>query len=87
VVSFAGVEFDPSKMVIRLPAKKLLKGHSITQCTAEKQSVSPLEVQKITGYLNFRRNGTTLRSDLSQKTIQYGTTCPSWERRPQAAIV
>jgi len=53
VASFAGVEFDPSKMVIRLPAKKLLKGQSITECTAEKMSVSLLELQKITGYLNF----------------------------------
>jgi len=53
VASFAGVEFDISKMVIQLPATKLLKGQSITQRTAEKKSVSLLELQKITGYLNF----------------------------------
>ena len=53
VASFAGVEFDTSQMLIRLPAKKLLKAQSITQRTPEKKSVSLLELQKITGYLNF----------------------------------
>ena len=53
VASFAGVEFDISQMVMRLPAKKLLKGQSITQRTAEKKLVSLLELQKMAGYLNF----------------------------------
>jgi len=53
VASFAAVEFDTSTIVIRLPAKKLLKGQSMTQRTAEKKSVSLLELQKITGHLNF----------------------------------
>jgi len=53
VVSFAGIELDTRRMVIRLPTMKLLKERSMIQCTTERTSVSLLELQRITGYLNF----------------------------------
>ena len=53
VASFAGIECDTKHMVIPLPTKKLLKAQSMTQRTAEKKSASLLDLQRITGYLNF----------------------------------
>ena len=53
VTSFAGVELDTGNMVIRLPAKKLQKAQSLLQDALAKKSLSLLERQKITGYLNF----------------------------------
>ena len=53
VVCSAGIELGTRLMVIRLPTKKLLKARSIIQCTTERTSVSLLELQRITGYLNF----------------------------------
>jgi len=53
VVSFAGIELDTRRMLIRLATKKLLKAWSIIQCITERTSVSLLELQRITGYLNF----------------------------------
>ena len=53
VVSFAGIELDTRQMVIRLPTKKLLNAPSMIQCTMERTSVLLLELQRITGYLNF----------------------------------
>ena len=40
-------------MVIRLPEKKLLKAREIICTTSKRESLSLLEIQKITGYLNF----------------------------------
>jgi len=40
-------------MVIRLPAKKQLKAESMIEAFTIKRSASLLELQKITGYLNF----------------------------------
>ena len=40
-------------MVIRLPEKKLLKAREIISTTSKRESLSLLEIQKITGYSNF----------------------------------
>ena len=53
VVSFAGIEFDTKHMVIRLPEKKLHKARTMVEHASKRQSLSMLEFQKITGYLNF----------------------------------
>ena len=53
VTSFAGVELDTENMVIRLPAKKLQKAQSLVQDALAKKSLSLLQLQKLTGYLNF----------------------------------
>ena len=52
-VSFAGIEFNTKCMAIRLPKKKLLKARTIVHNATQKKSLSLLEIQKITGYLNF----------------------------------
>jgi len=53
VVSFAGIEFDTEGMVVHLPQKKLFKAQAIVQRATGQKSLSLLEIQKITGYLNF----------------------------------
>jgi len=52
-VSFGGVEIDTAKMVIQLPTKKLSKARAIVQAAANQNSLSLLELQALTGYLNF----------------------------------
>ena len=52
-VSFGGVEIDNAKMVIRLPTKELCKARAIAQAAANQNSLSLLELQGLTGYLNF----------------------------------
>ena len=51
--SFAGLEFDSREMVVRLPGKKLAKARAIVENIQKRRSASLLEIQKITGYLNF----------------------------------
>ena len=53
LASFGGVELDTGQMIVRLPLKKLEKGRTIVTTAREKYSLSLLEIQKITGYLNF----------------------------------
>ena len=53
VASFGGVELDTGKMIVRLPLKKLEKARTIVRTAIEKHSLLLLEIQKITGYLNF----------------------------------
>jgi len=50
---FGGVEFDTARMVIRLPASKILKARNIVQELVDRKSVSLHDLQRITGYLNF----------------------------------
>ena len=52
-VSFAGIEFETSTMVIRLPPKKLHKARTLVQKATTSRSLSLLEIQQLTGYLNF----------------------------------
>ena len=40
-------------MAIRLPTNKLLKARTIVQAVLQQHSLSLLELQQITGYLNF----------------------------------
>ena len=53
VASFAGIELDTKNMVIRLPKTKLEKARTTVQTATKATSLSLLELQKITGYLNF----------------------------------
>ena len=52
-VCFAGIEFDTRRMVIRLPEKTLCNACTIVEHAWNKKSLSLLEIQKVTGYLNF----------------------------------
>lgn len=53
MASFGGVELDTGRMVVRLPSKKLEKARTIVSKAMEMTSFSLLDLQKITGYLNF----------------------------------
>ena len=53
VASFGGVEIVIEKMVIRLVQQKLQHARSIIQRTIKAISLSLLNLQQITGYLNF----------------------------------
>ena len=53
VASFGGVEFDTEKMAVRLPQKKLDKARSIIEAAINATSLTLLELQRITGNLNF----------------------------------
>ena len=52
-VSGAGLEFDNNSMVIRLPEKKLRKARTMTHEAHKSRSLFLLDLQKLTGYLNF----------------------------------
>ena len=51
--SIAGLEFNSQKMVVRLPEKKLAEVHAIIANIRKLRSALLLDIQKITGYLNF----------------------------------
>jgi len=53
VASFGGVELYTGRMVVRLPSKKLEKARAIVSKAMEMTSFLLLDLQKITGYLNF----------------------------------
>ena len=53
IASFAGIEIDTRSMVIRLPEKKLQKAKSLVHVAIARKSATLLELQQITGYLNF----------------------------------
>ena len=53
VASFGGVEFDTEHMVIRLPIWKLNKAQNLVETAMSQNSISLLELQTLTGYLNF----------------------------------
>ena len=53
VASFAGIEIDTEKMIIRLPHKKLLKAQQLVQTAMNQTSLLLRELQQIMGYLNF----------------------------------
>ena len=53
LANFAGFELDTHSMVIRLPQKKLTKARHLVQNAIEQKSLSLLDIQHITGYLNF----------------------------------
>ena len=53
VARFGGFELDTGRMVIRLPQKKLVKVHKIVQDASQLDSLTLLDIQRITGYLNF----------------------------------
>ena len=53
IASFGGVELDTDKMVIRLPSKKLEKARTIIESAHTATSLSLIELQRITGFLNF----------------------------------
>jgi len=53
IATFAGVELDTKLMVVRLPSKKLEKARAMVREVAVMTSVTLLDLQKITGYLNF----------------------------------
>jgi len=53
IASFGGIEMDTENMVIRLPERKLLKAQQLVQNAMDQTSLSLLELQKLTGYLNF----------------------------------
>jgi len=51
--SFACIDVDTRLMVIRLPSNKFLKARTIVQTGHAKRSLSLLDLQRLTGYLNF----------------------------------
>ena len=53
VASFGGVEFDTEHIVIRLPIGKLIKAQNLVETAISQNSLSLLELQTLTGYLNF----------------------------------
>jgi len=53
IARFAGIKIDTETMVIRLPTKKLQKAQDLVQNALPRRSAMLLELQKITGYLNF----------------------------------
>jgi len=53
LASFAGFELDTTHMVIRLPKKKLTKARKIVHNATEQNALSLLDLQRLTGYLNF----------------------------------
>ena len=52
-VIFAGIEFELSTMIIRLPPTKLPKARTLIQKATTSRSLSLLEIEQFTGYLNF----------------------------------
>jgi len=53
VAGFGGVELDTQRMVIRLPSKKLETARTMVHCAIKASSLSLLELQMLTGLLNF----------------------------------
>ena len=53
VASFGGIEIDTVNMVIRLPKRKQWKAQLLVDNAINQTSLSLLDLQKITGYLNF----------------------------------
>ena len=53
VASFGGVEFDTEHMVIHLPIGKLNKARNLVETAISQNSLSLLELQTLTRYLNF----------------------------------
>jgi len=51
--SFGGVEFNTIAMVIRLPTRKLHKACQLVEAAISQHSLSLVELQTLTGYLNF----------------------------------
>ena len=51
--SIGGIEIDMEKMVIGLSYKKLTKAQQLVQNTVNQNCLSLLDLQKITGHLNF----------------------------------
>jgi len=53
IASFGGIAMERENMVIRLPEKNLLKAQQLVQNAIDQTSLSLVELQKLTGYLNF----------------------------------
>ena len=53
MVSFAGLVLDTGNLVIRLPNKKLQNAPRVISEACNSRSLSLLDIQKLTGYLNF----------------------------------
>jgi len=57
VASFGGIEVDTERMVIRFPQKKLTLALIVVQNAIKATSLSLVELQRLTGYLNFVATG------------------------------
>ena len=55
MATFGRVELDTKLMVVRLPTPKVVKARSIIQTALAITTMSLLDIQKITGFLNFAR--------------------------------
>lgn len=53
LASFAGFELDTQTMTIRLPTKMVTKARHLGRNAIEQNSLSLVDIQRITGYLNF----------------------------------
>jgi len=53
LVSFAGYELVTTHMVIQLPQTKLTKAYKRVYHATEQNALSLLDLQRLTGYLNF----------------------------------
>ena len=53
VVGFGGIELDTENMAIRLPIPKLAEARMIVESATSLTSLSLLDLQRITGYMNF----------------------------------
>lgn len=51
--SFGVIKIDRENMVIRLPSKKLRKAKQLVQNAVNQRFLTLLDLQKMTGYLNF----------------------------------
>jgi len=85
IASFRGIEMDTENMVIRLPERKLLKAQQLVQNAIDQTSLSLLELQKLTGYLNFVATvvplGSTFLPRLDHMQLYFPTE-RSYYRRP-----
>lgn len=85
VATFSGIELDNWRMVIRLPEKKLIKAPNVVQNAIQATSLSPIELQRITGYLNFVATvvslGRTFLRRLYNMQLYFPSQCHSQWRR------
>jgi len=72
VTSFAGVELDTENMVIRLPAKKLLKAQSLVQDALAKKVPLPAAAAETYRIPEFCFHSYTTWPDIPPLALQHG---------------
>jgi len=86
VVCFAGLELDTEQMVVRLPRSKLEKSRRTIEDPTKATSISLLELQKITGFLNFLGIITPLGRAFLRRLYNMQLFCPAHSRHYRRQI-